>query len=124
MPILNVGSSSGYHTHPHTHNRYNPLYNEPGKAPNSYTDHHNPLNEFGGNSEKNFQHSHRHKHEAPSRIGHDPDTPDNLDGSSPAHRYNMHPDPFPLHNRDDSDASESGSSEQSIFDEIYDAIFG
>ena len=121
MPIIHVGSSSEYHEHPHTHNRYNPLYNEPGKNPNSYTDHHNPLNEPGSISGKNVEHSHPHKHEDPSRIGHDTDAPDNLDGSIPAHRYYMHPDP--LHNiilpEDDDDASE-----QSIFGEIYDYLFG
>ena len=117
-----------YHEHRHTHNRYNPLFNEPGNDPNSYTDHHNPLNEFGGNSRKNFEHTHPHKHEDPSRIGHDPDALDTLDGSLPAQRYYMHPDPF--HNRtlpkDDSEASGIGSSdsEQSIFGEIYDWVFG
>lgn len=126
MPILNFGSSSESHEHPHTHNRYNPLHNEPNSDPNSYTDHHNPLNEYGGNSTKNFEHSHPHQHEDPSRIGHDPDAPDNLNGSIPARRYYMHPDhPYgtEMKNRLRNDSG-SDDSEQSIFDEIYDFIFG
>lgn len=123
MLIISVGSSSEYHTHPHTHNRYNPLHNEPGNSENSYTDHHNPLNEYGGTSTKNLEHTHRHKHEDPSRIGHDPNVPDNLDGSIPAHRYYMDPDhPYGGANRHLNDL-ESDDSEQSVFEEILDSFF-
>lgn len=117
MLIINVGSSSEYHEHPHTHNRYNPLFNDPFNRTNSYTDHHNPLNDPGSSPD---EHSHRHKHEDPSRIGHDINVPDNLDGTLPAHKYYMLPDP--LFNKHSIPKSEDDDSEQSGWESLLEDI--
>lgn len=76
------------HTHKHTHNRYNPLFNF-DDGPNTATDHHNPF-DYAIIGRKNFTHDDAHCHMGP-RIGHDPSTPDDLK-HTPIKKYYHVPD--------------------------------
>ena len=79
------------HEHSHSHNRYNPMgHIDPWSGPfNNYTDHHNPWDNSMF-TEKGKVHDHKHCHQG-SRIGHDPEKPDDLGDHVPLEKYDHVP---------------------------------
>ena len=113
--------NNGCHDHTHSHNRYNFLFNDTKMgASNSATDHHSPLDLGSGGIDltKNLKHSHQHCHGDSPRAGHDPNSPDILDGSQRPWRYEWFENP-----PQGSDALPAEPAAESLMDEFLEWLF-